>query len=211
MVPDKINIRGKDYKITVSSHGNFYIEKPFYVDYDIPNPMTFASRFGNLSNAKIPTFVEEKQFEYFLEVIRSIDKLPSGFIKIAKEQGFLGNFLYNLTEPIQTGDILLDEYSYADIVLYNIIWATSLEGNEYWSDIHNLLKTLENENRLQEQEIDRSGDNRSEGNRICCKGNESGYRFSFTRRRKAVKCSKRGARNCRINIPVRSTTRLRLD
>ena len=193
MVPDKINIRGKDYKITTSSHGNFYIEKPFYVDYDIPNPMSFASRFGNLSNAKIPTFVEEKQFEYFLEVIRSINDLPSGFIKIAREQGFLGNFLYNLTEPIQTGDILVDPYSYSDIVLHNIIWETSLQGHEYWSDIYNILKTLENANKLQNKTVDRSRDDRSERNRLRGGGDivesstrYSGYQASARKRKNAL-------------------------
>lgn len=206
MVPDKINIRGKDYKIITSSHGNFYIEKPFYVDYNIPNPIHFASRFGTLSAAKIPSFVVEKQFEYFLEVIKSINDLPSGFIKIAKEQGFLGNFLSNLTEPIQTGDILVDNYSYADIVLHNIIWATSLEGHEYWSDIYNrLIKTLKNENRLQEQGADRPREDRSEGDRICCKGDEFECKFSNTRSRKTIDLSSERFEDCKINIPSRRT------
>ena len=125
-----INIKEKEYKIFQSTNNNYYIEKPFYVDYQIPNPMTFSSRFGNLSNAKVPTFVDVDQFNHFLEIIKSINGLPDKFIKIAREHGFLGNFLCNLTTPIIIEGWSIGNLSLSDIVLYNIVWSTSLEGEE---------------------------------------------------------------------------------
>lgn len=198
-----INIKGKEYKIFQSTNNNYYIEKPFYVDYQIPNPMKFASRFGNLSNAKVPTFVDVDQFNHFLEIIKSINGLPDKFIKIAREHGFLGNFLCNLTTPIIIEGWSIGNLSLSDIVLYNIVWSTSLEGEEYWKKIHNILITLENENQLQNEDIDRSGDNRSEGNRICCRRDKSESSTGHSSYQACARKRKYASRNHKVYISSR--------
>lgn len=178
-----ITIKGKSYKITKSSAGNFYIEKPFYVDYQIPNPINFASKFGILSTAKIPSFVKEQQFSEFLAVIESVDHLPDDFIEAARRYGFLGNFISNLKKPIVDYN-----YSRLDAILEcAFCWTTTLEGFEYWDGISAILRKVEKlkkdenyENRLQKQEIDRPRDDRSERNRLRCGGDivESSTRYS---------------------------------
>lgn len=198
-----INIKGKEYKIFQSTNNYYYIEKPFYVDYEIPNPMTFASRFGNLANAKVPTFVDVNQFNYFLEVIKSINTLPSEFIKIAREHGFLGIFLCNLTKPITIRLDGVGIFSLSDIVLYNIAWSTSSGGEEYWEGIHYILKKLENENQLQNEDIDRSGDNRSEGDRVCCRRDKSESSTGHSSYQACARKRKYASRNHKVYISSR--------
>lgn len=106
---ESVTIKGKSYKIRKSSAGNFYIEKPFYTDYQIPNPMTFASKFGNLSAAKIPSFVDEQQFSDFLAVIESINNLPDEFIKEIKRQDCIGKDYPNYTKAIKMLSLCVEE------------------------------------------------------------------------------------------------------
>ena len=200
---ERVTIKGISYKIKVSVHGNFYIEEPFYVDYQIPNPMTFASKFGNLSAAKIPSFVDEQQFNKFLAVIESINNLSDEFIKEIKRIGCLGNFISNLYKPI----IHYDYRSLGSILECAFCWRETVEGFEYWNDVFTILEKIEKgenyENRLQKQEIDRSGSNRSEGNRLRCGGDivESSTRYSGYQAR--ARKSKNALRSCKVYISTR--------
>ena len=195
-----------------SVKGNWYITTPkgFWENLNIYDPLSYAEYFGEISSeSRIPAFPNYDDFVKYTYHLKYLARIPKLFWnKLSLEE--IGDFIYySATAPIAGRDNFT---TVSSILPTAFSWDDTGEGYDYWSNINKRFFNIsENENRLQEQEIDRSGDNRSEGNRICCKGNESGYRFSFTRRRKAVKCSKRGARNCRINIPVRSTTRLRLD
>jgi len=205
---ESVTIKGKSYKIRKSGAGNFYIEKPFYVDYQIPNPISFASKFGNLSAAKIPSFIDEQEFSRFLEVIESINNLSDDFINKLKSLCCLGNFISNLHQPFYYEDLCP-----TGILECAFCWSETPEGFEYWTDIFTVLEKLEKseklekdenyENRLQKQEIDRSGSNRSEGNRLCCGGNESessaGHRSYEARARKG----KDALRNRKVYISTR--------
>lgn len=203
---ESVTIKGKFYKIRKSGAGNFYIEKPFYVDYQIPNPMTFASKFGTLSAAKIPSFVDEQQFSNFLAVIESINNLSDDFIKEIKRIGCLGNFISNLYHPFY-----YEELCPTATLECAFGWSQTPEGFEYWNDIFEVLEKLEKirkkdekyENRLQKQEIDRSGSNRSEGNRLRCGGNEfessAGHSSYEARARKG----KDALRSCKVYISTR--------
>lgn len=202
---ESVTIKGKSYKIRKSGAGNFYIEKPFYVDYQIPNPMTFASKFGTLSAAKIPSFVDEQQFSEFLAVIESINNLSDDFIDKLKSLCCLGNFISNLYHP----------FYYKELCPTGILecafgWSQTPEGFEYWNDIFTVLEKLEKsekdenyENRLQKQEIDRSGSNRSEGNRLRCGGDivESSTRYSGYQAR--ARKGKDALRNRKVYISTR--------
>lgn len=203
---ESVTIKGISYKIKVSVHGNFYIEKPFYTDYQIPNPITFASKFGTLSAAKIPSFVDEQQFSDFLAVIESINNLPDEFIKEIKRIGCLGNFISNLNKPF----VYYGSSNLSFILQYAFYWSTTPEGFEYWNDISEVLEKLEKsekdenyENRLQKQEIDRSGSNRSEGNRLRCRGDifESSTRYSGYQAR--ARKSKNALRSSKVYISTR--------
>lgn len=199
---ESATIKGKSYKIRKSSAGNFYIEKPFYTDYQIPNPMTFASKFGNLSAAKIPSFVDEQQFSNFLAVIESINNLSDDFINKLKSLNCLGNFISNLHQPFYYEDLCP-----TGILECAFCWSKTPEGFEYWNDIFTVLEKLEKdenyENRLQKQEIDRSGSNRSEGNRLRCGGDiiesSTGYSGYQARARKG----KDALRNRKVYISTR--------
>lgn len=199
---ESVTIKGKFYKIRKSDAGNFYIEKPFYVDYQIPNPMTFASKFGTLSAAKTPSFVDEQQFSNFLAVIESINNLSDDFIKEIKRIGCLGNFISNLYHPIYYEDLCLTgtlECAFG--------WSQTPEGFDYWNDVFTILEKIEKgenyENRLQKQEIDRSGSNRSEGNRLRCGGDiiESSTRYSGYQAR--ARKGKDALRNRKVYISTR--------
>ena len=199
---ESATIKGKSYKIRKSSAGNFYIENPFYTDYQIPNPMTFAYKFGNLSSAKIPSFVDEQQFSNFLAVIESINNLSDDFINKLKSLNCLGNFISNLHQPFYYEDLCP-----TGILECAFCWSKTPEGFEYWNDIFTVLEKLEKdenyENRLQKQEIDRSGSNRSEGNRLRCGGDiiesSTGYSGYQARARKG----KDALRNRKVYISTR--------
>lgn len=189
---ESVTIKGKSYKIRKSGAGNFYIENQFYIDYSIPNPINFASKFGRLSAAKIPSFVDEQQFSEFLAVIESINNLSDDFIKEIKRIGCLGNFISNLYHPIYYEDLCLTgtlECAFG--------WSQTPEGFEYWNDVFTILEKIEKdenyENRLQKQEIDRSRYARSERNRLRS-GRDivesstrySGYQASARKRKNAL-------------------------
>lgn len=199
---ESVTIKGKSYKIRKSSAGNFYIEKPFYTDYQIPNPISFASKFGNLSAAKIPSFVDEQEFSDFLAVIESINNLSDDFIDRLKSLCCLGNFISNLHQP----------FYYKDLCPTGILecafrWSQTLERFEYWNDVFTILEKIEKgenyENRLQKQEIDRSGSNRSEGNRLCCGGNESESSAGHSSYEARARKGKDALRNRKVYISTR--------
>lgn len=195
-----------------SVKGNWYITTPkgFWENLNIYDPLSYAEYFGEISSeSRIPAFPNYDDFVKYTYHLKYLARIPKLFWnKLSLEE--IGDFIYySATAPIAERDNFT---TVSSILPTAFSWDDTGEGYDYWSNINKRFFNIsENENRLQEQSTDRSREDRSEGNRICCKGNESGYRFSFTRRRKAVKCSKRGTRSCRINIPVRSTTRLRLD
>lgn len=176
---ESVTIKGKFYKIRKSGAGNFYIENSFYVDYQIPNPITFASKFGRLSAAKIPSFIDEQQFSEFLAVIESINNLSDKFIKEIRQIGCLGNFISNLYHPIYNKDLCP-----TGALECAFCWSKTSEGFEYWNDIFTILEKLEKgenyENQLQNKTIDRSRDDRSERNRLRGGGDivESSTRYS---------------------------------
>lgn len=192
-----INIKGKEYKIFQSTNNNYYIEKPFYVDYQIPNPMTFASRFGNLSNAKVPTFVDVDQFNHFLEVIESINVLPDKFINILKTHGYLGLFVNNLKDPLPAS---LNNKSFEQILQGSFSWTNTIQGYDFWAK---LITILHNENQLQNEDIDRSGDNRSEGNRICCRRDKSESSTGHSSYQACARKRKYASRNHKVYISSR--------
>ena len=195
-----------------SVKGNWYITTPkgFWDNLNIYDPLGYAKCFGEISSeSRIPAFPNYDDFVKYISHLKYLVRIPKLFWnKLSLDE--IGNFIYySATAPIAGRDNFTTVNS---ILATAFSWDDTEEGYDYWRNINKrFLNISENENRLQESQIDRPREDRSEGNRICCKGNESRYRFSFTRRRKAVKCSKRGTRNYRINIPVRSTTRLRLD
>lgn len=199
---ESVTIKGKFYKIRESSAGNFYIEKPFYVDYQIPNPISFASKFGNLSAAKIPSFVDEQQFSNFLAVIESINNLSDDFIDRLKSLCCLGNFISNLHQPFYYEDLCP-----TGILECAFCWSKTAEGFDYWNDVFTILEKIEKgenyENRLQKQEIDRSGSNRSERNRLRCGGDivESSTRYSGYQAR--ARKSKNAFRGHKVYLSIR--------
>ncbi len=205
---ESVTIKGKSYKIRQSSAGNFYIEKPFYTDYQIPNPISFASKFGTLSAAKIPSFVDEQQFSNFLAVIESINNLSDDFIDRLKSLCCLGNFISNLHQPFYYEDLCP-----TGILECAFCWLKTPEGFEYWNDIFTVLEKLEKseksekdenyENRLQKQEIDRSGNNRSEGNRLRCGGNESESSTRYSGYQARARKGKDALRNRKVYISTR--------
>lgn len=192
-----INIKEKEYKIFQSTNNNYYIEKPFYVDYQIPNPMTFASRFGNLSNAKIPTFVDVDQFNYFLKVIESINVLPDKFINILKKCGYIGLYINNLKDPLPA---YLNNKSFEQILQGSFSWTNTIEGYYFWAK---LITILHDENQLQNEDIDRSGDNRSEGNRVCCRRDKSESSTGHSSYQACARKRKYASRNHKVYISSR--------
>lgn len=166
-----IEIKNKGYSIFVSQKNNYYIDKSFYIDYQISNPKVFASKFGNLTNAAIPTFVEEDSFNSFLRVIKSINNLNTKFIDALKILNVLGQFISNLTYDIP------DSFNNAefDVILRGLfIWNNTVEGHDFWQDVHEKLNFFENhENQLQNKDIDGSRSNGSERDRVCCGRDES--------------------------------------
>ena len=83
-------------------------------------------------------------------------------------------------------------------------WKSSTEGYYFWSTladkyscyqsnaILSLTKKPNNdENQLQGKEDPRGEGDGSEGSRVCCEGDESGFRLSYTQRRKRIDFQKR--------------------
>lgn len=163
-----VEIKNKVYSIFKSKIDGYYIDKSFYVNYQIPNPTTFASKFGNLSDVEIPAFIKEDSFNSFLRVIKSINNLNTKFIDALKKLNVLGQFISNLTYHIPES---FNGAEFCVILRGLFVWKDTVEGEDFWQDVHEKLNFFENhENQLQNKDIDGSRSNGSEGDRICCGG-----------------------------------------
>lgn len=196
-----IEIKNKGYRIFKSEDNDYYIEESFYVDYQIPDPMTFASRFGNLAKAAIPTFIVEEQFYSFLKVIKSINNLNIKFIDALRKLNVLGQFVSNLIYCIPDS---FNDAEFGVILRGLFVWNNTVEGQDFWQDVHGALKFIEkHENQLQNEDIDRSGDNRSEGNRICCRRDKSESSTGHSSYQACARKRKHASRNHKVYLSSR--------
>lgn len=192
---DVIEIKNRGYSIFVSQNNNYYIDKSFYIDYQIPDPKVFASKFGLLTKAAIPTFVEEDSFNFFLKVIKSINNLNTKFIDALKILNVLGQFISNLTYSIPDS---FNDAEFCVILRGLFVWKDTVEGQDFWEDVHEKLNFFEKyENQLQNKDIDGSRSNGSERDRVCCGRDESessaghsGYEARARMRKNALRSSK---------------------
>lgn len=156
-----INVLGKEYSITKSKNGNYYVDPKIYVDLHIYDSKKFAGKFGKLSPASIPSFIFWYDFSVFIKYLESLNNCPNYFWTIVP----VDLFVQNLNASI------LPNTSGVDILKRSFIWGKTEQGHDFWKNIHD--KLIDYENQLQGKKTDRSRENRSEGNRLCSRRNKS--------------------------------------
>lgn len=132
------------------------------------------------------TFQHEFDCKRFYNLFYLIDHLPVDLKLYLHQQKAFERFINNC-DPNRTFE------SVNPTILNVFSWRESNEGIEFWSNLNRKYY----ENKLQNKGIDRPGDNRSEGDRVCCGRNESessaghsGYEARARKRKNAFGSSK---------------------
>lgn len=140
----------------------------------------------NVTKRKFITFQHECDCKRFYNLFCLIDHLPVDLKLYLCQQKAFEAFINNC-DPNRTFE------SVNPSILNVFSWKDSNEGQDFWSN----LNTKYNENKLQNKTVDRSGDDRSEGNRLCCGGDiiessagHSGYQARARKRKNAFGSSK---------------------
>ena len=177
-------------EIVKSQNDNYYVKDQSVIsDLTHYQKARLAEKYGrsNITQKGFITFTNKCDCEQFADCLELIAKIPSDLKEFLKSQGAYFPFCYNLNG----GD--------PSCICTAFVWGSTPEGNKYWS---NLNKSY-NENQLQNTGVDRSRDNRSEGDRVCCKGNKSGFRLSYTQHRKTIDFQKRKVGDFKVNLSSR--------
>ena len=155
-------------EIVKSSANRWYVKDYDKVVSDIPHTIVnmIANQCGrySLTKSSYITFDNESDCKLFGDIVDRINNIPKELKTFLKKEKVYELFVLNF--PKGSGETLTNAF----------LWETSNEGHEYW---FNLNKKY-NENQLQNKDIDRSRDNRSERNRLRCGGDivESSTRYS---------------------------------
>lgn len=140
----------------------------------------------NVTKRKFITFQNVCDCNRFYNLFYLIDHLPVDLKLYLHQQKAFEAFINNC-DPNRTFE------SVNPSILNVFRWKDSNEGHEFWSNLNRKYY----ENKLQEAGTDRPGDNRSEGDRVCCRGNKSessaghsGYQARARKRKNAFGRSK---------------------
>lgn len=156
-----------------SVKGNWYITTPkgFWENLNIYDPLSYAEYFGEISSeSRIPAFPNYDDFVKYTKHLQYLARIPKLFwdkLSLDEIDAFIH---YSAITPIYGRDNFTTVNS---ILPCAFCWDETDEGFDCWKNINERFKNLkDDENRLQEQEIDRSGEDRSERDRICCRGDK---------------------------------------
>lgn len=179
-------------EIVKSSAGRWYVKD--YQAVQAGNNLTddfvesLARKCGscNVGKKHFITFQYECDCKRFYNLFYLIDHLPVD-LKLYLHQQKAFERLINNCDPDRS-------YEYDNPSISNVFyWGDSNEGHNFWCNLDKKYY----ENQLQNAGIDRPGDNRSEGNRVCCGGDivessagHSGYEARARKRKNAFGCSK---------------------
>lgn len=170
----------------------------------------------------------EEGYDYWCNINSKIHEYLTNKINLQltaflREKDLWGRFVDNFNPPCEQ-----DSYDLGVAFL----WTTSIEGHDFWSKVsdeyidyranHNYynyyhpqddkLSSLINssltnksdyENQLQGKEDPRREGDGSERSGICCEGDESGFRLSYTKHRKRIDFQKREVRDFKVNLSTR--------
>lgn len=179
-------------EIVKSSAGRWYVKD--YQAIQAGNNLTddfvesLARKCGdyNVTKRKFITFQHECDCKRFYNLFYLIDHLPVDLKLYLHQQKAFEAFINNC-DPNRTFE------SVNPSILNVFSWRESNEGQDFWSNLNRKYY----ENKLQEAGTDRPGDNRSEGYRVCCRGNivESSTRYSgYQARARKRKNASRGSK-----------------
>ena len=149
--------------------------------------------------------VNSKIQEYFTN---RIDPQLTSFLK---KKSLWDKFIDNFNPPCEQSS-----YGLGD----SFLWSASVEGHDFWSDVADdyncyqgneflsLTNKSDYENQLQGEEDPRRGGDESGRSGICCEGDESGFRLSYTQHRKRIDFQKREVRDFKVHISPRHSVLL---
>ena len=178
-------------EIVKSSAGRWYVKDYDKVINDIPQLTVnkIADQCGSyrFTVSGYITFGKESDCKKFESIISRIKSIPKELKTFLKKEKAYDLFLLNFHKGC--GETLTNAF----------VWENSNEGHEFWSN----LKRKYDENKLQNETIDRSGDNRSERNRLRGGGDivESSTRYSGYQAR--ARKGKDALRNRKVYISTR--------
>lgn len=172
-------------EIVKSSAGRWYVKDYDKVikdvSYDTINKIADQCGSYRFTTSGYITFGSESDCKKFEDIISRIKSIPEELKTFLKKEKVYEMFLLNLSKGC--GETLTNAF----------LWEKSNEGLDFWSNLNKKY----NENKLQNKTVDRSGDDRSEGNRLCCGGDviessagHSGYQARARKRKNASRGSK---------------------
>ena len=193
---EKFYLDHHEFNVHKSSSDRYYLSDPhnkIRPEIIVGIPQQYIMEFANLIEVQtcknIPTFSNLKDFDFYKSCLRGLCNFK-GFKILSNEEK--QNYIFNLITYYQIDRCNIPE----NLTLSgSFVWVSTKQGQEYWEEISN--KIHEYENQLQNKDIDRPGDNRSERNRIRCRGDivepstrYSGYQARARKRKNAFGRSK---------------------
>lgn len=169
---EKFYLDHHEFHVHKSSSDRYYLSDPnnkIRPETIVGIPQQYIMEFANLIEVQkcknIPTFSDLKDFDFYKSCLRGLYNFK-GFKILSNEEK--QNYIFNLITYYQRDRCNIPE----NLKLSgSFIWISTKQGQEYWEEISNKIHKYENQ--LQNKNIDRSGNDRSEGDRICCRGDES--------------------------------------
>lgn len=155
-------------EIVKSSANRWYVKDYNKVVIDISpsiiETLAYICGLHSVNKSGFITFESESDCKQFRDIIERINNIPKKLKAFLKEEKAYDLFVLNFNKG--HGETLTNAF----------LWSASNEGHEFWSNLNKKY----NENKLQNTGIDRSRDNRSEGNRLRSGGDivEPSARYS---------------------------------
>ena len=140
-------------------------------------------------------------------------KISPQLTAFLKERYLWNKFINNFNPPNEQSS-----YGLGD----SFLWSTSVEGHDFWSDVSQdyncyqdneiLSSTKSNsnsyENQLQGEEDPRGERGESGRSGVCCEGDESRFRLSYTQHRKRIDFQKREVGDFKVHLSTRHSVLL---
>lgn len=174
---EKVYLGSYEFHVHLSSYDRYYLSDPNNKIrpedlIGIPNAMNFANLIEVQTCKDIPTFSNLEDFNFYTSCLRGLYNFKGFKILSSKEKQY---YISNLIPHYKKDRCNIPEHL---TLSGSFIWDNTTQGSDYWEKINKRI--IEYENQLQNKNIDRSRNDRSEGDRLRCGGDivESSTRYS---------------------------------
>lgn len=168
---EKFYLDNYEFYVHKSSSDRYYLSNPnnkIRPEVLVGIPKQYIMEFANLIEVQtcknIPTFSNREDFHFYTSCLQGLYNFK-GFKILSNEEK--QNYIFNLITYHQNEKYISENLTLSG----SFMWETTPQRADYWIKINK--KIIKYENQLQNKNIDRSRNDRSEGDQLCCRGDES--------------------------------------